>query len=109
MKTFLTNKIFLSLLLLAVCVLPIKAQKGDPNLDSQNRHYFTISLAGGATGFAMMPSYGGVLSPNANFDDNSDNLKDAPPVVLRPEELKITPFLGGTFGFGKGRPCQTYP
>lgn len=100
MKTFLTNKIFLSLLLLAVCVLPIKAQKGDPNLDSQNRHYFTISLAGGATGFAMMPSYGGVLSPNANFDDNSDNLKDAPPVVLRPEELKINPFLGGTFGFG---------
>jgi hypothetical protein len=74
MKTSLTSKILLSLLLIAVSVLPLKAQKGDPNLDSQNRHYVTISVAGGATGFAMMPSYGSILSPDANFDDNKDNL-----------------------------------
>lgn len=99
MKTFLTNKIFLSLLLLAVCVLPIKAQKGDPNLNSQNRHYFTISLAGGATGFAMMPSYGGILSPNANYDGNASCDKTFPE-VLPPDSLRIKPFLGGSFGLG---------
>ncbi|MBO5728301.1 MAG: hypothetical protein J6R43_00520 [Paludibacteraceae bacterium] len=100
MKTSLSSKILLSLLLIAVSVLPLKAQKGDPNLDSQNRHYVTISVAGGATGFAMMPSYGSILSPDANFDDNKDNLAGGTPVVLRPEDLKITPFLGGTFGIG---------
>ena len=99
MKTFLSSKIVLPLLLSVALVFSAKAQKGDPNLDSQDRHYLTISVAGGATGFAMMPSYGSILSPDANFDDNKDNLSGAP-VVLRPEDLSITPFLGGTFGVG---------
>ena len=38
------------------------AQKGDPNLDSRDSHFLTISLSGGATGYTMMPSYSGVLS-----------------------------------------------
>ena len=80
-----------SFLFLSFCV---SAQKGDPNLGSRNSHYITISLAGGASGFAMMPGYGSILSPDANFDD------DSRAVVLDPKELNISPLLGGTFGFG---------
>ena len=48
-----------SFLFLTFCV---SAQKGDPNLGSRNSHYITISLAGGTSGFAMMPGYGSILS-----------------------------------------------
>lgn len=70
------------------------AQKGDPNLSSRNSHFITISLAGGTSGFAMMPSYGSILSEGANFTDDSKS------IVLHPDSLNITPFLGGSFGFG---------
>ena len=80
-----------SFLFLTFCV---SAQKGDPNLGSRNSHYITISLAGGTSGFAMMPGYGSILSEDANF------LDDKRPIVLHPDSLNITPFLGGTLGFG---------
>lgn len=70
------------------------AQKGDPNLDSRDSHYITISLSGGTSGFAMMPGYKGILVEDANFTD------DSRPIVLHPDSLNITPFLGGSFGFG---------
>ena len=70
------------------------AQKGDPNLSSRNSHFITISLAGGTSGFAMMPSYGSILSEGANFTDDSKS------IVLHPDSLNITPLLGGSFGFG---------
>ena len=70
------------------------AQKGDPNLSSRNSHFITISLAGGTSGFAMMPSYGSILSEGANFTDDNKS------IVLHPDSLNITPFLGGSFGFG---------
>lgn len=70
------------------------AQKGDPNLDSRDSHYITISLSGGTSGFAMMPGYKGILAEDANFTD------DSRPIVLHPDSLNITPFLGGSFGFG---------
>lgn len=70
------------------------AQKGDPNLSSRNSHFITISLAGGTSGFAMMPSYRSILNEGANFTDDSKS------IVLHPDSLNITPFLGGSFGFG---------
>lgn len=70
------------------------SQKGDPNLDSRDSHYITISLSGGTSGFAMMPGYKGILVEDANFTD------DSRPIVLHPDSLNITPFLGGSFGFG---------
>ncbi len=70
------------------------AQKGDPNLNSRNLHYITISLSGGATGYTMMPGYGSILVDEPNY------LDDSRPVVLHPDSLNITPFLGGSFGFG---------
>ena len=70
------------------------AQKGDPNLSSRNSHFITISLSGGTSGFAMMPSYGSILSEGANFTDDSKS------IVLHPDSLNITPLLGGSFGFG---------
>ena len=63
-------------------------------MGSRDSHFFTFSLSGGASGFAMMPSYGSILSESANFDD------DSRPGVLHPDSLRITPFLGGSFGFG---------
>lgn len=85
-------------LVLAVCFLlltfGVSAQKGDPNLGSRNSHYITISLAGGTSGFAMMPGYGSILVDEPNY------LDDSRPIVLHPDSLNITPFLGGSFGFG---------
>lgn len=94
MKSFYLNRTLVALLVLLVPITFLNAQKGDPNLESQNSHYFTISVAGGASGFAMMPGYSGTLVENANFND------DTRPVVLHPDSLNITPFLGGSFGIG---------
>lgn len=80
-----------SFLFLTLCV---SAQKGDPNLGSRNSHYITISLSGGTSGFAMVPGYGSILVDEPNF------LDDSRPIVLHPDSLNITPFLGGSFGFG---------
>lgn len=84
--------------LLAICFLflafGVSAQKGDPNLSSRKSHYITISVAGGTSGFAMMPGYGSILIDDANFTD------DSRPIVLHPDSLDISPLLGGTLGFG---------
>jgi len=93
MKSSVFSKLLLVSLLLSFAFVSY-AQKGDPNLDSRDSHFLTISLSGGATGYTMMPSYSGVLSENANFTD------DSRPIALDPKELNIMPFLGGTFGFG---------
>ena len=93
MKNISLSKFFLVLSLLFSASI-LFAQKGDPNLDSKNSHYLTISLSGGASGYAMMPGYRGILVENPNFDD------DSRPVVLHPDSLHLIPFLGGSFGFG---------
>ncbi len=93
MKNIFLSKFFLVISLLFSASI-LFAQKGDPNLDSQNSHYFTISLSGGASGYTMMPSYRGILVENPNFEDH------ARPVVLHPDSLHLIPFLGGSFGFG---------
>lgn len=86
--------------LLAICFLflafGVSAQKGDPNLDSRNSHFFTVSLSAGASGYAMTPSYteSGFLKAGANYE------VDTLPIVLSPDELNITPFVGGSFGIG---------
>lgn len=80
-----------SFLFLTLCV---SAQKGDPNLGSRKSHYITISLSAGTSGFAMMPGYGSLLADDANFIDSNR------PIVLHPDSLNITPFLGGSIGFG---------
>lgn len=98
MKTTVFNKTLLSLILLAASVFAVNAQKGDPNLDSRKSHFFTIHVTGGASGYAMMPSYGSVLSEDANFDSNIKNNNQ--PVALHPDSLHIKPFIGATFGIG---------
>jgi hypothetical protein len=93
MKIFAFRRSWLVLSLLFLTISSY-AQKGDPNLLFKDSHFFTISLSGGATGYTMSPSYGSILSDNANFTDDSQ------PTVLDPTELKISPLVGGTFGFG---------
>lgn len=93
MKFFSFDKLLLVVFLSSLSFVAY-AQKGDPNLDSRDSHYITISLSGGTSGFAMMPGYKGILVEDANFTD------DSRPIVLHPDSLNITPFLGGSFGFG---------
>lgn len=93
MKIFAFSRSWLLLFLLFL-TFSSYAQKGDPNLHFKDSHFFTISLSGGATGYAMLPSYGSILAEDANFTD------DSRPTVLDPAELKILPFLGGSFGLG---------
>lgn len=94
MKVKFLSKYLLVFYLLSFSFFVAYAQKGDPNLDSQNSHYFTISLSGGASGYAMMPGYGNILADDANF------LDDSRPIVLHPDSLNITPFIGGSLGIG---------
>lgn len=96
MKTLSINKILLSLVILTASVFAVQAQKGDPNLDSRKSHFFTAHITGGASSYTMMPSYGSVLSDDANFD----NAVSDRAVVLHPDSLHINPFLGATFGLG---------
>jgi hypothetical protein len=75
MKTLSFNKFFVVLLFLSASILSLKAQKGDPNADRNDSHFFTLSLSGGVSSYNLMPF---------------------------PSTMKIStsPFLGGMFGLG---------
>lgn len=83
MKIFAFSKSWLVLFLFLLTSLSY-AQKGDPNLSSRNSHFITISLTGGASGFAMMPSVNSIRVENP-----IDTLG-----------IAASPFLGGSFGIG---------
>lgn len=87
----LTKQLFVLVLLF----LPFfaSAQKGDPNLDSQNSHYLSISLSGGASGYSILPGYGKILLEDANFND------DTRPIALHPDSLELSAGPSATLGF----------
>jgi hypothetical protein len=43
------------IVVLSLSIFSLRAQKGDPNALSNDSHYLTISLTGGASGFSLMP------------------------------------------------------
>lgn len=75
MKNLLSKRLLLLILLVVSVVVSVKAQKGDPNADRNDSHYFTISLSGGTSGFNLLPL---------------------------PDTMRVTtnPFWGGSFGLG---------
>lgn len=99
MKNTLFSKVLFLLLFVLSSEIDLKAQNGSSAV-VQDSHFFTISLSGGASGFAMMPSYRSILVPEANFGPKYEGVNVALPEVLHPDMLKIRPFLGGSFGVG---------
>ena len=84
MKLLFFERVLVLLLIFSVAVLSVCAQKGDPNLDSRDAHFITISATGGVSGYMMMPGI-----KNIQVDNPIDTLS-----------ITSVPFLGGTFGVG---------